>query len=685
MKIGTNRPHALCSWCWSASPLSASLLIIATAALGYLDALAQTGKTDLTALSLDELATVKILTVYGASKHEQLISEAPSAITVVTKDEIQKSGYRTLGEVLNGVRGFYLTSDRSYSYIGVRGFSLPGDYSGRLLVCIDGHRVNDPIYDQALNGMDFPLDVDLIDHVEVIRGPESSLYGNNAMLGVINVITRRGRDFDGAEASGSYGSYDTWTGRLSYGNRFTNGVELALSGSYLSSAGHQSLFYPEFVAVNGGQAEGLNDSQTGSGFASISYRDFSLEGGYVKSDRSVPTAPFGSAFNVPGNTITDEHAFAEFKFQHQFEHDWGLLARLYYDHTRYDGDYPYSEFPIGNPLYPGQITLNTDYANSESLGGEIQLNKVLFEKHRLTAGVDYRHDFRLRQLNYDHGGQTIVDSNPSADTVGLYGQDEYRILNNLILTLDLRYDHYSLFGGTFSPRASLVYSPWSSSTFKLVYGEAHRAPNAFELYYTFPGYTNNGTLKAERSRSCGLDFEQKLGTHLSIVSSVFYYQLDDLISFQVANANYTFGNIANATCLGAEAGLEGRWSNGWRANLGYTYADAREANTDQWLPNSPHHLVKFNLTAPLWREKVFANLELLGMSDRRTGQDTTVSGYLLANLTLLTRNLVKNLEFSASIYNLFDTKYSDPVSSDYIQAAIEQNGRTFRVKLTYRF
>ena len=212
-------------------------------------------------MSFEELATVKVATVYGASKHEQKTTEAPSAVSIVTKDDIKKSGYRTLTEILNSVRGFYTTSDRAYSYIGVRGFSLPGDYGGRLLICIDGHRINDPIFDSAFNGMEFPLDVDLIERVEVIRGPGSSLYGNNAMLGVINVITRRGRDLNGVEVSGAYGSNDTWTGRLSYGSRFKNGVELALSGTFFDSAGHDSLYYPEFADVNGGQAENLDDSR----------------------------------------------------------------------------------------------------------------------------------------------------------------------------------------------------------------------------------------------------------------------------------------------------------------------------------------------------------------------------------------------------------------------------------------
>jgi outer membrane receptor for ferrienterochelin and colicins len=644
-------------------------------------------KTDLADLSLEELATVKVATVYGASKHEQSITEAPSAVSIVTADDIKKSGYRTLTDILNSVGGFYTTSDRAYSYVGVRGFNRPGDYGGRLLICIDGHRMNDAIFDSAANGTEFILDTDLIDRVEVIRGPGSSLYGNNAIFGVINVITRRGRDFGGVEASGAYGSYDTWTGRLSYGNRFTNGIELALSGSYLDSEGHDSLYYPEFSHLHNGRADNSDGSWAANGFGSISYRDFSLEGGFVQRNKTLPTAAYGAVFNDPRNEILDQRAFADFKFQHEFEHELNLSTRLYYDSYLYKGTIPQPEHAYDDPAYPGRITINRDHADAQSLGLEAQLTKILWEKHRLTGGVDYRHDFNLDQLNYDEGsGATYVNDNSTADTVGVYAQDEFSMLPNLLLNIGLRYDYFSSFGDTFNPRVALIYSPWTNSTFKAIYGQAYRAPNAYELHYEAPGYSANPNLQPETSRSYELDYEQSLGSHFRLTSSLFYYQVDDLITFQEnAAGEDTFGNLAGATSQGAEVELDAHWAKGWRACLSYTYADARDSDTDEWLSNSPRNVAKFNFTAPLWREKVFANLELLGITDRRTVQGHTVQGYLIANLTLYSRDIVKGLEFSASVYNLFDQKYSDPVSGDFLQDAIEQDGRSFRIKLTYRF
>src|SRR5208283_2908020 len=107
-----------------------------------------------------DLASLEVGTVYGASKHEQSTLEAPASVTIVTGDDIKRFGYRTLADVLQSVRGFYITSDRVYTYIGVRGVNRPGDFGGRILITINGHRINDPIFDQAFNGMEFPLDVD---------------------------------------------------------------------------------------------------------------------------------------------------------------------------------------------------------------------------------------------------------------------------------------------------------------------------------------------------------------------------------------------------------------------------------------------------------------------------------------------------------------------------------------------
>lgn len=205
----------------------------------------------------------EIPSVYSASKYEQKVTEAPSSVTIITADEIKKYGYLNFAEILRSVRGFHITYDRNYHYLGVRGFGLPGDYNTRILLLIDGHRINDAIYEQAPLGTDFPIDIDLIERIEIIRGPGSSLYGTNAFFAVINVITRRGRDFKGIETSGAAGRFETYKTRVSYGDKFPNGLEMLFSGSYYSSEGDDRLFFKEFdnPENNNGIAEDLDNDR----------------------------------------------------------------------------------------------------------------------------------------------------------------------------------------------------------------------------------------------------------------------------------------------------------------------------------------------------------------------------------------------------------------------------------------
>src|ERR1035437_5875488 len=215
---------------------------------------------DLTELPLEALMDIEVPKVYGASKLEQKATEAPASVTIITADEIKKYGHRTLADVLQSVQGFNVSYDRDYAFLGARGLSL-GDFNERMLLLVDGQRVNNDYNDGAAIGTDFILDVDLIERVEVIRGPGSVLYGNNRFFGVTKMVTRRGQQLNGVEASTEYGSFDTYKARVSYGKLYTNGVEVLLSGTYYDSGGQDRLYYKEFdsPALNRGVAQNLDE------------------------------------------------------------------------------------------------------------------------------------------------------------------------------------------------------------------------------------------------------------------------------------------------------------------------------------------------------------------------------------------------------------------------------------------
>ncbi len=277
---------------WRPHPFIGILVILFSAFMSAMS-WANEKTPDITELSVEDLMEVTIETV---SKFEQRVIEAPASVSIVTSEEIKKYGYRNLADLLRGVRGFFVNYDRAYHYLGIRGFSRGGDYNTRFLLLIDGHRINETIYDTATIGNELPLDIDLIDRVEVIRGPGSSLYGANAFFGIINIITRKGGDLKGFEASGEAGSFYTYKGRLSYGNKFEKGLEVLVSGSLYDSQGDQKLYYGEYdsPATNFGIAKDCDDEGYGSFFGKASFYDFTLEGAYQQTEERGSNGELGN-------------------------------------------------------------------------------------------------------------------------------------------------------------------------------------------------------------------------------------------------------------------------------------------------------------------------------------------------------------------------------------------------------
>jgi iron complex outermembrane receptor protein len=285
---------------------------------------------DTAPLSEETLLFSEIPSVYGASKYEQKVTEAPSSVSIVTAEEISRYGYRIFADILRSIRGFYTTYDRNYGYVGIRGFGRPGDYNSRVLLLIDGHRINDSVYDAASIYTAFPLDVDLIDRVEVIRGPSSSIYGTSAFFGVINVVTKRGRDIGGIQASGETASHDTLKGRATLGDRLTNGLEYILSGTSYGSDGRARLYYAEFdePSTNNGVAEDQDNDEFQSVFATLAHRDLTLQGAYVSRSKEIPTAAWGTVFNRAPNQTFDDQGYLDLMYQPTLFGRIDLTAKL---------------------------------------------------------------------------------------------------------------------------------------------------------------------------------------------------------------------------------------------------------------------------------------------------------------------------------------------------------------------
>lgn len=634
---------------------------------------------DLKDMSLEEMITVDVPTVEGASKFEQILTEAPSSISIVTSSEIKKLGYRTLAEILQSLRGFDITYDRNYSYAGVRGYGRPGDYNDKVLLLIDGHRINDNITNQAPIGTEFSIDIDLIDSIEIIRGPGSSLYGNNAFFAVIDVRTKSGRDLKGTEISGEAGSYETYKGRVTYGNDFNNGFEGIVSATGFNNKG-QTLFFPEYnsPATNNGIADNKDFDQFKSAFMKFSYNGFTLENSINSRTKGIPTGSFGADFNQFNQTV-DGLFFSDLKYEKKIAGGGETLARLYYDYFGYTGDYIYNGIN------------NKDLERGERLGGEIKYAGTFLDSHKIVLGTEYLNNIKQQQQNYDISPSSIyLDDNRKSQIFALYFQDQFSLSKEFILNAGIRYDNYDTFGNTINPRIGFIYNPFQKSFFKLLYGSAFRAPNAYELYYTSPGLTleGNPNLAPESIQTFELIYDQYFLNGFRGTISGFYYKIKDLIT-QVtdpSNGFLIYENIDQVETRGGELELERKGSNGIEGRISYSYQDVKNALTNAEIPNSPKQLAKANLIVPVYMKKVFIGLEEQYTSEKLTLAGAYTDSYYITNLTLSTHDLFsKGLEVSASIYNLFDTNYSNPGRPENLEDILQQNGINYRLKLTYLF
>ncbi len=646
---------------------------------------------ELTELSLEQLLNVNIV---SASHFTQKASDAPSAVTVIRSDEIRQYGWRNLAELLNSVRGFQTTYDRYFHHAGIRGFQPPGDYNSRLLLMVDGYRVNDGVYDQASIGNEFVLDMDLIDHVEIVRGPGSPVYGGNAFFGVINVITKRGSHFGGSELAASAGSFGTYKGRATFGKTLENGMDVVASYSGLNSRG-QDLYFPEFNSpvTNNGWSSGTDKERYNKLLAKFSMDGFYLETAWSRRNKGWPGGVFGTAFNTPGTSVTDDYGTVDAKYTTAVGRDLEFTGRTFYGSYNYDGNYIID--------YP-PVVANRDLAYSRWWGVETKLVATRWQGHQAVVGLDYQRNTRQDQLSVDTGGAIqcyanlssapCLDSHVSNFRFGLYAQDDITLDEKLILSAGARYDRFDVGQDRTSPRLGIIYKPQRSSVLKLLYGSAFRPPNAYERYYAYPGAApqlGNPGLKPETIQTTELVWEQYAGEDTRFQTSAYHYRIRDwIVQVTTPAGALQFQNQPEVSGKGVEFEVEHLFGGGanLRTNIAGQYVPDRPNGA---LNSAAKYLAKANYSTPVsadWRTGLEAQYV-----DRRATPSGSIGGYAVMNATLLWQprgNDASELSFSA--YNLFDRRYQEVFPDTFLASGVPretlaQDGRSFRLKYLYRF
>lgn len=649
-------------------------------------------QVDLSRLSLEQLLEVNVA---AASKYEQRITDAPSAVQVISREDIKRHGWRTLTEALNTLPGMYSVNDRAYDYLGARGFQIPGDYNTRFLLLIDGQRNNDNIYQQALVGSESWLDMSVVERIEYIPGPGSAIYGSNAMFGVINIITRSA----GRTPLNQMGALITQTGQSGLNvmaSRQNDDTGLLLQYSTEHQAGHDQtypdplsqLIRAENTVSPDGVAHGLDSGNNRHFMLRVDHGEWGIK--IINHERTVrpSSALYRTVFDDPSLMVNDGGTQLAAFIQHELSETRSVFARVAYTDWHFRGTYPYLDPTAG-------YYRNYDDSRGQSLEGELSINARL-AAHHILAGFDFSQDLLARQQNFNSVpaasiGAADININPLINRRGLFMQDEWRMTPTWLLSLGLRMDSATHSETSRSPRLGLIWQPNRDWTAKLLARRAYRSPNAFEKQYE-NGITNlgNPTLKPETIQTTEGVLEWAKDGQTRWMLSVFENKIDQLIH-QVDTTGtglMQFQNGSWARVRGSELGVEQTNSDKLRLRSSIAYNSASNGlGTHQ--ENSPVWIGKFLISTPVVGNTAYLAGDLQFTGSRSYVWQSTpysVGSEFLANTTLTFPNvLTKGLQVQLRVANLFNRQGQYPSSGDMLTPITPGYGRILTTSVLYEF
>lgn len=658
--------------------------LLALTALASLTAAA--APVDLTDLSFESLTSMQVST---ASRFAQSTREAPSAAAVITREDIRRHGWRTLAEILNSLPGFYAVSDGAYDFAGARGFLIPGDYNSRFLLLLDGLRLNDNIYQQALLGEEFPVDANLIERVEYVPGPGSSIYGGNAIFGVINVITRKPGEMPPLEVNASGALPAAGALQLTGSHRLPSGAAVMASVSRSLRAARDTTYRDPAGGLqmsNGlpspdGIAHDLDRLETRR--AMLRYEDggLTLTGWYGDRVVNPSSALYLSLFDTPWQEVRDTVWSVSAHYQGAPAKDLQLETHLGYAQSAYNSDSPFLDGA-------NQTYLNHDDSLGSWWSGDVRLFYTGLEGHKLIAGAELQQDRENRQRNHDinAANNPPVDISASSDRHGLYVQDEWAFAGNWRLNAGWRLDHMEDNGSQSSPRLGLIWLADSDTTLKLLAGKAYRPANAYERDYgNGINYLGNPGLQPETIRTLEAVCEQEFSPHSRLSVSAYRYRLDNLITQEaLGNGSLQYRNQSRLQTHGAELSWQTRTVSGIRLNtsIAHSRVDARGSQVSF----SPAWIVKLRGSLPVFN----GQWQLAAESDYHNGADYywqgggyRVPAWVGLSLHLSPVQTTPGLSWSLALRNALDRRNQQPASEEIPVPAVPGEKRSVELGVRY--
>ena len=635
--------------------------------------------------------------VVSALKKPRTVSKSPAIMSVITARQIRQIGARTLSDVLEMVPGFDITMNTNGTReIGVRGL-LEQD-SPKVKVLIDGHSVNEPGSGGASWNF-FDLVVGNIKRVEIIRGPGSALYGQNAFLAVINVITKDTEDIDGFQITTSGGSFDTQNYNLLFGKKYK---DLKISGflDYFDTEGfskkiEQDIIFGDAASLSPGRSQ--NSKEKTDLNLKLSYKNLEIKSKYMKKRRE----------GYIGGTLDDEtdwrdtYIFTELLYRLRLSEKLNITPKVYYD--QYNSDAWIELRPEGffSGTYPDGIKAITR-VKYKTIGFENQLNYNVFKGNELTLGLQYEwvhqgdihYGANINPLTFaplssfaDFSHDLPFTRKATRHIWAFYLQDEWNIRENIDLTVGVRHDRFTRFEGTTNPRFGLIWRFIEDAHLKFLFATAFRAPNFNEMFFiNNPVEIGNPNLDPEKINTFEVGLGYNFTEHIRGNVNYFFNRIRDRIQKDSQSPRLS-QNMGGARIKGIEAELKADWGNNNYAYANYTVQDAEETRNRDRLAFVPVHKANFGMNIGLWKyANANMNTFISGPRPREDGDTRRdLPSYTLTNLTIIGKNFIDNFEIKGSIYNLFNKGYDDPAPVDTVPTDFPQQGRSFRIELRYSF
>jgi len=637
----------------------------------------QTSK-NFTSMSLKELLQVKY-TVDTASKKRQFISEAPAIISVLTDEDIKRRGVNNLYEAIATLPGANLVE----SYIGYTMLNFRGgqqeSYNNSVLLLINGHPSSEGDFGSFHLEL-IPLNI--VERIEVIRGPGSALYGTNALDGVINIITKTPIKAS-AEVEIGAGSNDYIEGAAWWGN---DKFRLAISGTKDNGYNYSGTLDE---ASSGGRlpVNFKNHNKVANLFFDYEGEAVRINAAYFQQDKFM----FGITPEINRTGVHDfDGGYLDIKYTIQVG-EGDLVSRLHYDYMN-------RRTLVGRdpPGIPDAFYLLKE---SDIYGIEL-------EYYREIQGVDVIGGLTYQSVSSVGNRRKFITPNGLVSDIswsGTSGVEDYSAyfqaianpLQGVELIFGGRFNKADTGNTTFVPRFGLSYFYNPNLAFKLLYGEAYRTPDIIERYAgagvsgTVP-ITGTPDLDAEQIKTLDLGVDYTLNRRYTLRANLFYQQRTDSIK-RVPLISYPnvseFLNVEGDDSYGLELELDGRINPQLSIFANVSVIDGEDKSTDREINGLMNLSANAGLSYQLSdRFNTSLNLQYIGEQENRlnSNENTAVNDYWLANLVGEYR--IHRLRLRATVKNLGDTEYTYP---EYIRANIKDipggAGRSFYLNASYEF